>query len=118
MIITLCGSTRYIEQFNHANTWLTMHGNIVLSVGSFRHSDRDKEIADIIMSNKTTLDYLHKTKISMSDLVIIIDIDGYIGDSTKSEIEFARTLNKPIYSYTKMMKRNTNLRYFGDEELF
>jgi hypothetical protein len=118
MIITLCGSTKFIKEFNNANMWLTMHGNIVLTVGSFHHSDNDPEIRDIIMKNKTTLDYLHKTKISMSNAVMIIDVNNYIGDSTREELEYARLLRLPIYSYTKAMEHNTNLRYLGISELY
>jgi hypothetical protein len=95
-----------------------MHGNIVLSVGSFHHSDNDPEIKDIIIHNKTVLDYLHKTKIAMSDMILIIDNEGYIGESTRNEIRYARLLNKPIYSYTKAIKRNSNLRYIDNDELF
>jgi len=95
-IITLCGSTRFKKDFNDMNFKLTLDNWIVLSVGSFLHSDNDPEIKNYILEHKEQLDILHKQKITMSDCILIVG-DGYIGDSTKSEITFAKEIRKPIY---------------------
>lgn len=106
-IVTLCGSTRFKNEFNDANFWLTLSDYIVLSVGSFLHSDNDPEIKDFIIEHKEQLDHLHKKKIDMSDAIMVIDVNGYIGDSTRSEIAHALEKGKTIYSYT-MTKRPFN----------
>lgn len=108
-IITLCGSTRFKQQFNDANFWLTMNGYIVLSVGSFLHSDSDPEIRDVIRQHKDDLDKLHRDKIRLSDAIMVIDVqlgepyspDGYVGESTRGEIEFALERQMPVYSYRR-----------------
>jgi hypothetical protein len=91
-IICLCGSTRFKAKFNEVNLKLTLAGYIVLSVGSFTHSDTELNISE---EQKVKLDYLHKRKIDLADAVVILNVGGYVGDSTRSEIEHARGLNKP-----------------------
>ena len=99
MIITLCGSTKFMKEFIALNYWLTLNNHIVLSVGGYYHSDNDPHIKEEIIMHKEQLDKLHKTKIMMSDAILVIDKDNYIGESTKSEIQFARENNKSIYWY-------------------
>jgi hypothetical protein len=111
-IITLCGSTKFKEQFNDANFWLTMNGYIVLSVGSFLHSDSDPAIKDIILANKHKLDALHKEKIDMAKAIMVIDVGGYAGESTKSEIAHAFKRGIPIYSYELSKDMSSKLTDF------
>ena len=92
-VITLCGSTRFKDEFLKAAKELTLKGWIVLSVGVFGH------FGDIEADNpviKAQLDDIHKQKIAMSDAIYVINKLGYIGASTKSEIEWAQFLNKDI----------------------
>ena len=97
LVITLCGSTRFKEEFEWWDRKLTMAGVIVLKPGIFHHSG--DEISE---ENKIALDKLHKHKILMSDLVFVVNKDGYIGSSTQSEIDFATTLDIPIiYCYNE-----------------
>lgn len=93
-IICLCGSTKFKEQFITANFVYTMCGYIVLSVGFFTHADKDKH--EVSLQEKELLDELHKRKIDLADEVVVICPGGYIGDSTKSEIEYAIKLGKKI----------------------
>ena len=79
-IITLCGSTKFKEQFEEVNRRLTWSGWVVLSVGSFHHSEKDHDIAGQIIARKVKLDRLHKEKIAMSQAVVVINVGGYIGD--------------------------------------
>jgi len=93
-IICLCGSTKFKAEFIKVNFELTMQGNIVLSVGWFSHTDS----AAFFPSDdeKIMLDSLHKRKIDLADEVFVINVGGYIGESTKSEIEYAIQTNKPV----------------------
>ena len=93
-IVCLCGSTRFKQAFIDANFQETKKGNIVLTVGWFSHSDA--EIYYPTPAEKLAFDELHKRKIDLADEVFIINVDGYIGESTKSEIEYAKKHGKPI----------------------
>ena len=99
-IITLCGSTRFKDEFFEVQKDLTLKGNIVISVGVFNHSG-DKEIwekmdEETITKTKEMLDDMHKRKIDMADEIFVINVGGYIGESTKSEIEYAKVHGKKI----------------------
>jgi len=92
-VITLCGSTRFKDAFYAVQKRLTLEGNIVISVGLFGHSG-DEEVWDgmdegTLGKTKAMLDDMHKRKIDMADSIYVINVDGYIGESTKSEIAYA-----------------------------
>lgn len=92
-VITLCGSTRFKEQFLETQKLLTLKGNIVISVGMFGHSG-DNEVW--LEDTKQMLDDMHKRKIDMADEVFVINVNGYIGSSTRSEIEYALKTGKKV----------------------
>ena len=97
-VVTLCGSTRFKEQFMEAQKRLTLEGNIVISVGLFGHSG-DQEVWEnmdegTLTKTKEMLDDMHKRKIDMADEIFVINVNGYIGDSTCSEIECAKAHGK------------------------
>ena len=92
-VITLCGSTRFKDQFLEAQKRLTLEGNIVISVGLFGHSG-DEEVWK--EGTKEMLDDMHKRKIDMADAIYVINVGGYIGDSTRSEIEYAMRHGKEV----------------------
>lgn len=99
-VITLCGSTRFKDEFMETQKRLTLAGNIVISVGLFGHSG-DDEVWDgldegALSETKRMLDDMHKRKIDMADEIFVIDVDGYIGDSTRSEIEYALSKDVPV----------------------
>lgn len=94
-VITLCGSTKFKDEFIIAQKELTLKGNIVLTVGSFGHEDGEYNII-ITEDLKIMLDDMHKRRIDMSDEIFVINKDGYIGSSTKSEIEYAKKAGKKI----------------------
>ena len=90
-VITLCGSTKFKEDFERVNRELTLMGNIVISVGCFGHAgDTFTE------EQKVMLDDIHKRKIDMADAIYVINKNGYIGSSTRSEIQYALRLGKQI----------------------
>jgi hypothetical protein len=99
-VITLCGSTRFKDQFMEAQKKLTLEGNIVISVGLFGHSG-DSEVWEnmdegTLTKTKEMLDDIHKRKIDMSDEIFVINVGGYIGDSTRSEIDYALAHGKKV----------------------
>ena len=99
-VITLCGSTRFKDEFMEAQKRLTLEGNIVISVGLFGHSG-DNEVWEnmdegTLTRTKEMLDDMHKRKIDMADEIYVINVGGYIGTSTKSEIEYAKAMRKTV----------------------
>lgn len=95
-IITLCGSTKFKKQFEQTNAYLTLQGNIVISVAFFEHS----EGIQITKEQAELLGNLHFRKIDLSDEIFVIDVDGYIGESTRKEIEYAEKQGKSIRYYS------------------
>ena len=92
-VITLCGSTRFRDAFMEAQKRLTLEGNIVISVGMFGHAGDDEVWKP---GTKEMLDDMHKRKIDMADEIYVINVGGYIGESTRSEIEYARRTGKTV----------------------
>ena len=92
-VITPCGSTRFKEQFLEAQKRLTLEGNIVISVGLFGHSGDDEVWTE---GTKEMLDDMHKRKIDIADSIYVINVGGYIGQSTRSEIEYAKKNGKEV----------------------
>ena len=89
-VITLCGSTKFKDEFIEAQKNLTLSGYIVISVGLFGHSGDD------LCGLKDMLDDMHKRKIDMADEIFVINKGGYIGSSTKSEIAYAKANGKKV----------------------
>jgi hypothetical protein len=92
-VITLCGSTRFKDEFIEQQKRLTLEGNIVISVGLFGHSGDEEVWTE---GTKAMLDDMHKRKIDMADEIFVINVGGYIGSSTRSEIEYAKAHGKVV----------------------
>jgi len=96
-IVCLCGSTRFIDAFRSANLRETIAGKIVLSIGCDTKSDTDLiALGELTEEAKAALDELHKRKIDLADEVLILNVGGYVGKSTLSEIIYADRLKKPL----------------------
>ena len=91
-IITLCGSIKFKDEFMKVQEKLTLDGNIVLTPNFFNNIKKE----NIDEKTKKMLDEMHKQKIDMSDEIYVINVGGYIGESTKSEIEYAKEKGKRI----------------------
>jgi len=93
-IVCLCGSTRF------ADAWITAHreeslaGRIVLSVGVMIHAG-DAPIRED-GPEKRALDELHLRKIDLADEVLVLNVGGYIGESTRKELKYSRSVGKPV----------------------
>src|SRR5574344_2084854 len=93
-LITLCGSTRCKDEFLRVQKELTLKGNIVISVGLFGHSGDD---AVWTAGTKEMLDDMQKKKKDLTEAIFVINVGGYIGSSTRREIEYAKKKKKKIY---------------------
>ena len=94
-VITLCGSTRFREEYMEAQKCLTLEGHIVISVGLFGHSG-DSEVWD--EGVKEMLDEMHLSKIDMADEIFVVNPGGYVGKSTSREIAYALSQGKNVSS--------------------
>lgn len=91
-IICLCGSTRFKEDFERMAREQTLKGRIVLTLALFSKDDGE----NLDQEQRTLLQHLHRHKIKLSDEILVVNRDGYIGSSTQSDIEFASSLNKHV----------------------
>ena len=99
IIVTLCGSTRFLEAFQKAQLEKTLEGEIVLTIGSIAKSDAEL-FANFSQAEvhrfKSELDELHKRKIDISDYIFVLNVGGYIGESTRSEIDYANKIGVEV----------------------
>jgi hypothetical protein len=93
-IVTLCGSTRFKQAFVEANYRLTMRGYVVISVGWFSHHDRETYYPTD--DEKKALDRLHFRKIELADWIFVVNVGGYVGESTRNEIAYAESLGRTV----------------------
>lgn len=100
-VITLCGSTRFKDEFLEAQKRLTLEGNVVISVGLFGHSGDDEVWTEGV---KDMLDRQHLAKIDLADEIFVVNVGGYIGESTKREIAYAEYKSKSI-TYLESCKK-------------
>ena len=91
-IVCLCGSTRFVADFAAAARRETLEGKIVLSVGFFGNSESSPPVLDV----KQRLDDLHLQKIALADEVLVLNVWGYIGESTGNALAYALALGKPV----------------------
>lgn len=94
-VVTLCGSTRFKDDFFRVQKELALDGNIVISVGLFGHSGDDEVWT---AGTKEMLDDMHFSKIDMADEIFVVNPGGYVGDSTAREIGYALSCGKPVRS--------------------
>ena len=94
VIVCLCGSTRFPEAFAKAYREESLAFKIVLSVGVMVHAGDEPIKGDD--PRKEMLDRLHKHKIDLANEVLVLNVGGYVGTSTRSEIEYAKAHGKPI----------------------
>ena len=113
-VITLCGSTRFKDEFLETQKRLTLEGNIVISVGLFGHSGDDVVWTEGV---KDMLDRQHLAKIDLADEIFVINVGGYIGDSTRREIAYAEYKGKTIKYMENSKKASIYENYAALSEL-
>ena len=95
-IVVLCGSTRFVDTFNEWRKQLTYEGKIVLSIEIVTTQAREQDPQHVDPERKARLDELHLRKIDLADEVLVLNVGGYIGDSTRAEVEYATKTGRPI----------------------
>jgi hypothetical protein len=97
-IVCLCGSTRFFREFTEANCRETLGGKIVLSVGCFIHAVSEAYGFELALTaeQKLALDELHLCKIEIADEVLVLNVRGYVGESTRQEVRHAYAVGKPV----------------------
>jgi [ribosomal protein S18]-alanine N-acetyltransferase len=95
-VITLCGSTRFKKQFEEVNADLTRQGNVVISLAFFEKS----EGMDITEEEAAIFEKVHFHKIDLANEIFVIDVDRYIGSSTRTEIQYAEQHGKAVRYYS------------------
>ncbi|MHB8567618.1 MAG: hypothetical protein ACYC7D_13440 [Nitrososphaerales archaeon] len=99
-IVTLCGSTKFKDEYEEVNRILELSDWVVLSVASYYHREKDRPLRKWIEKNKRKLDALHLAKIELSQAIVVVDVGGYVGSSTRSEVNHAMKRNKPVYYWS------------------
>jgi hypothetical protein len=98
-IVCLCGSTRFWRTFQEASLRETLAGRIVLSIGAASGTE-DEHFGNLARAEydavKARLDELHLRKIDLADEVLILNVGGYVGPSTRRELAYAESLGKPV----------------------
>lgn len=98
-IVCLCGSTRFYDVFSKLNLEETLAGKIVLSIASDRQTEQrifDAMNETELEQVKQKLDFLHYQKIDLADEILVVNVNGYVGESTTREILYARENHKSI----------------------
>ncbi len=99
-IITVCGSYKLKKEMSEITEKMALKGNCMLTPIELTRSDKEAYTEDEAL----IIDKMHKEKIKLSDAILVVNVNGYIGKSTNSEIEYAKSLNKEILYYTDLIK--------------
>lgn len=91
-VVCLCGSTRFKSKFDEVLLKESLKGNVVFSLSVFEKSDG----VSLTPEQIGILSDVHFSKIDMSDEILVINVDGYIGEQTEREIDYASTLGKTV----------------------
>lgn len=98
-IITVCGSLRFMKEIMEITEKMALQGNCMLSIVYPMKTDKE----DYTDEEIDVLNKMHRERIKLADAILVVNVDNYIGSTTKSEIEFAKELNKEIIYYTDLM---------------
>lgn len=99
-IITVCGSYKFEKEMIEITETMTLQGNCMLTPIELARPNKEAYTEDQALM----IDKMHKEKIKISDAILVVNVNGYIGNSTNSEIEYAKSLNKEIIYYTDLIK--------------
>jgi len=97
-IITVCGSYKFKKEMTEITEKMALKGNCMLTQIELSRSKKE----DYTEKEASMIDKMHKEKIRLADAILVVNVGGYIGSSTKSEIELAKSLNKEILYYTDL----------------
>lgn len=103
MIITLCGSARFESDFKAWSKALALEGHIPFSLAVYP-SDEPGGKEWYTAYQKSTLDEVHKRKIELSDAILVLDREGYVGTSTRGEISHAHACAKQVFYASRVFE--------------
>ncbi|MDO4282143.1 MAG: hypothetical protein Q4D02_00760 [Clostridia bacterium] len=98
-IITVCGSYKFKKEMTEITEKMTLKGNCMITPNELTKTDKNAYTEDEILM----IDKMHKEKIRLSDAILVMNVNGYIGNSTSSEIEYAKSLNKEVLYFTDVV---------------
>ena len=92
-VITICGSMRFSKEMMKISEELELKKGYaviqcVYNVDGLKYEGFDAKL----------LDKIHRKKIEISDAIYVVNVNGYIGNSTRNEIEYAKSLGREILS--------------------
>lgn len=99
-VITVCGSYKFKREMVEVTEMMTLKGNCMIMPNDLTKTGKDAYTEEEI----AMIDKMHKEKIKISDAILVVDVNGYVGSSTKSEIDYAKSLNKEIIYYSDLIK--------------
>lgn len=99
-IITVCGSYKFEKEMKEITEKMALEGNCMITPIDLTKPNKEAYTE----KQAIMLDKMHKEKIKLADAILVVNVNGYIGNSTKSEIEFAKSLNKEILYYTDLIE--------------
>ncbi len=99
-VITICGSFKFRREMIEVAEQMTLKGNCILMPNDLSRPNKESYTEE----EAIIIDQMHKEKIKLSDSILVLNKDNYIGNSTKSEIEYAKSLNKEIIYYTDIIE--------------
>lgn len=98
-VITVCGSYRFKKEIVEIAEKMTLMGNCMITPNELTKPNKEAYTEDEFLM----IDKMHKEKIKISDAILVVNVNGYIGSSTNSEIEYAKALDKEILYYTDLI---------------
>lgn len=99
-IITVCGSYKFKNEMMEITEKMALQGNCMITPIELTRPDKDAYTEEEVL----LLAEMHKEKIKISNAILVVDVNGYIGNSTNNEIKYAKLLNKEIIYYTDLIK--------------
>lgn len=96
-VVTICGSYKYQKEIKIVAEKLAFDGYCVITPIDLTGPKEAYSKEQLIQ-----LGLMHKEKIRISDAIFVVNVDGYIGDNTQSEIDLAKELGKEIMYYTDL----------------
>lgn len=103
-IITVCGSYKFKKEMIEITEEFTLKGNCMLMPNELTRPNKEAYTKNEV----EMIDKMHKEKIKISDAILVVNVGGYIGNSTKSEIEYAKSLNKEVLYYTDLKEKEND----------
>lgn len=101
-VITICGSMKYKKEMMEIGEKLGLKGNCILTPLFTTKQNKDEYTKEDIENLKLA----HFKRIELSDTILVVNVDGYIGESTTLEMNHAKALGKEIIYYTDLINEN------------